>query len=107
LVDLIIICIRHPAGANQTLLISDGKDVHTSELFRRTASATGRRARLMPLPKQVFEVCSRALGGANLAGRLRGLSQVDISNTRELLSWAWPISRDEGLRRATVRWRKL
>ena len=41
LVDLLVTCIQHPAAAGQTFLVSDGEDVSTTELLRRTAQAMG------------------------------------------------------------------
>ena len=47
LVDLIVTCILHPAAANQTFLVSDGEDLSTTELLRRTAAALGKEPRLL------------------------------------------------------------
>ncbi|MBC7860121.1 MAG: NAD-dependent epimerase/dehydratase family protein, partial [Burkholderiaceae bacterium] len=45
LVDLLLVCARHPDAAGQVFLVSDGDDVSTAELLRRLAGAMGRRAR--------------------------------------------------------------
>lgn len=39
LVDLIELCIDHPAAENEIFLVSDGEDLSTPELLRRTANA--------------------------------------------------------------------
>lgn len=99
LIDLVITCLDHPAAANQTFLAADGEDLSTTELLRRMAQALGRPARLLPLPVSVLEAGARVLGRRDLAQRLCGSLQVDISKARTLLGWNPPISVDEGLRR--------
>lgn len=99
LVDLIVACVDHPAAANQTFLVSDGEDLSTPDLLRRTAKALGRPARLMPVPKHMLEKGLKILGKGDLAQRLCGSLQVDISKTRELLGWAPPVTVDEALKK--------
>jgi len=99
LVDLIITCLDHPAAANQTFLISDGEDLSTTELLRRMGLALGRPARLIPVPVSLLTSGAALLGRRDMAQRLCGSLQVDISKARALLGWKPPISVDEGLRR--------
>lgn len=100
LVDLVAICVEHPAARGQTLLVSDGEDLSTTELLRRLAAALGKRARLVPVPERALVVAARALGLGSLAQRLCGSLCVDSAPTRQLLGWAPPLSVDEGLRAA-------
>lgn len=100
LVDLITVCLRHPAAANQTFMVSDGEDLSTVDLIRRTARAMGVRARLVPVSVWLLEAGAALLGKNDMAQRLCGNLQVDLSKTRSLLGWEPPISVDEGLRRA-------
>ena len=100
LVDLLATCVEHPAAPGQTLLVSDGEDLSTTELLRRLATALGKRARLVPVPQQALIVAARALGAGSIAQRLCGSLCVDIAPTRRLLGWAPPVSVDEGLRAA-------
>ena len=99
LVDLIVTCIDHPAAANQTFLVSDGEDLSTTELLRRMGLALGRPARLIPVPVSLLTAGAALLGRRDMAQRLCGSLQVDISKARTLLGWKPPISVDEGLRR--------
>ena len=103
LVDLILTCVRHPNATNQTFLVSDGEDLSTTELLRRTAKALGRPARLLPVPGAALRVAATALGKRELAQRLFGSLQVDIAKTRSLLGWAPLVSVDEGLRQTAAR----
>jgi len=97
LVDLIVTCLSHPAAANQTFLVSDGEDLSTTELLRRTALAMGCKARLIPVPAFIMQAGARLLGKGDVAQRLYGSLQVDISKTRSLLGWNPPITVDQGL----------
>ena len=100
LVDFIITCLEHPAAANETFLVSDGEDLSTPDLIRRMACAMNRPARLLPVPKSVLMAGAIILGRRDMAQRLCGNLQVDISKSRTLLGWNPPISVEEGLRRA-------
>ena len=100
LVDLLVSCVKHPAAAGQTFLVSDGEDVSTSELLRRTAQAMGKKAFLLPIPAFVLELGAALLGKRAVVQRLCGSLQLDINKTRQLLRWNPPVSVDEGLRRA-------
>lgn len=97
LVDLIATCLRHPAAANQTFLVSDGSDLSTTELLQRTAAAFGRRARLFPVPPAMLRAGATIVGKGMAARRLLGSLQVDISRTRQVLGWSPPMSVDEQL----------
>jgi UDP-glucose 4-epimerase len=100
LVDLIVTCLIHPAAANQTFLVSDGEDVSTTELLRRMGQALGCTARLLPVPASWLKLAADMLGKADMAQRLCGSLQVDISKTRQLLGWQPPLSLDSGLKKA-------
>ena len=100
LVDFIITCLEHPAAANETFLVSDGEDLSTPDLIRRMARAMNRPARLLPVPKSMLMAAATMLGKRDMAQRLCGSLQVDISKARALLGWNPPVSVDEGLRRA-------
>jgi nucleoside-diphosphate-sugar epimerase len=100
LVDFIVTCITHPQAANQTFLVSDGKDLSTTVLVRAMAQAAGVPARLLPVPVWALQAGASLLGKGNAVQRLCGNLQVDISKVRSLLGWVPPVSVKEGLRRA-------
>lgn len=97
LIDLIITCINHPAAANQTFLVSDGDDMTTTDLLKRTAKALGKRAWLMPLPVGWLVMAAKVLGKQAQAQRLLGSLQVDTAKTRGLLGWMPPVAVDRAL----------
>ena len=100
LVDFIVTCMEHPSAANETFLVSDGEDLSTAELVRRLARAMGRPSRLIPIPPAVLMAGATLFGRREMAQRLVGSLQVDISKARRILGWVPPVSIDEGLRRA-------
>jgi nucleoside-diphosphate-sugar epimerase len=97
LVSLILICLEHPDAVNQVFLASDGEDLSTTALMRRTAFALGKSARLVPVPAAALTVVAGLLGKRDVAQRLCGSLQVDIAKTRRVLGWAPPLSVDAGL----------
>lgn len=98
LASLIVICIDHPAAANQTFLVSDGVDLSTTQLLRRLSSALGKPARLLPVPEWMLKLAASSLGRQAAVQRICGSLQVDISKNRELLGWAPPINIDKAMR---------
>lgn len=102
LIDLIFACIDHPAAANQTFLVSDGEDLSTTELLRRLSQAMNAPVHLLPVPPSLLQLGAGWMGKSDMAQRLLGSLQVDISHTRKTLGWTPLISVDEGLRRAVA-----
>ena len=101
LASLVEQCVRHPAAANETFLVSDGEDLSTSELLRRIAKAMHRPSRLVPIPESWLFTAASLLRREAVARRLLGSLQVDIEKTRRLLGWSPPLSVDESLAIAT------
>ena len=102
LVDFIVTCIEHPAAANETFLVSDGEDLSTPDLIRRLARAMGRPARLVPVPESLLWAGATLLGKRDVAKRLLGSLQVDISKARQTLGWTPPVTVEDGLRQAVA-----
>jgi nucleoside-diphosphate-sugar epimerase len=103
LVDFIITCMAHPKAANQTFLVSDGRDLSTTELVRGLARAAGVSECLLPVPVWLLQAGASLLGKSDAVQRLCGNLQVDISKARSLLGWTPPITVKEGLHRAVNR----
>lgn len=102
LVDVITLCIRHPAAANQIFLVSDDDDISTAELLRRMAAALGRPSRLFQAPSALIKLAARLTGMGDINLRLLSSLQVDIKKTKDLLGWSPPVSVDEGLRQTAA-----
>jgi nucleoside-diphosphate-sugar epimerase len=105
LIDLIQLCIVHPAAANQTFLASDGMDLSTPELLTAMAAALGKPARLIKLPESLLMLGAKLVGKQAMAQRLCGSLQVDSSKARELLGWQPPVSVQEALHKVAVDYR--
>ena len=105
LIDLIISCISNPAAGNQTFLAGDGEDLSTSELLRRLSIALGKPIRLLPVPVWLLKSVLNAIGKRDIAKRLCGSLQVDISKSHKVLGWTPPLSVDEALK-LTADWYK-
>jgi nucleoside-diphosphate-sugar epimerase len=102
LADFLVTCVGHPKAAGQNFLISDGEDVSTSELLRRTAMAMEKKILLLPVPSPLLTFSALLLGKRKVAKRLCSSLQVDIEKNRQLLGWTPSITLDEGLKK-TVR----
>lgn len=103
LVDALATCATHPAAAGQTYLVSDGEDVSTPELIRRTAKALGVSCRLFPLTLSIMRLAGKLTGKSGAVNRLTGSLTVESSKIRRELRWVPPFTMEEGLR-ATGEW---
>ncbi|WP_448682085.1 UDP-glucose 4-epimerase family protein [Pseudomonas nicosulfuronedens] len=97
LVDLLLLCARHPAAAGQVFLVSDGDDLSTAQLCRSLSQALGVRPRLLPVPAALLRLLGSLTGRSQQVQRLLGSLQVDISVTRSRLGWTPPISVEQAL----------
>lgn len=98
LVDLIEVCINHPAAAGNVFLASDGDDLSTTLLLRRLAKALGKQARLIPIPAWLLNLAAASVGKQMIVRRLCESLQVDISKNFELLGWTPPVNVDKAMR---------
>jgi len=99
LVDFLVTCLRHPKAANQTFMVSDGRDLSTRDLALGLARAAGVSARLLPVPVWLLQSVAAALGRSGMAQRLCANLQIDISKAKDLLGWSAPVSVAEALRK--------
>ena len=102
LIDFIEICLEHPAAANQIFMVSDGEDISTTDLLRRTAAALQVPARLIPVPQSWLEGCFKLVGKSELSHRLCKSLRLDITKAKTVLGWHPPVSVDEGLLRTAA-----
>jgi nucleoside-diphosphate-sugar epimerase len=87
LVDLLIVCARHPNAPGNIFMVSDGADMGIKELVTRIASAMNKRLLLVQVPVGLMTGTAKLLGKQGVADRLLGSLQVDISNTQATLEW--------------------
>ena len=106
LVSLITICMHHPAAVNQVFLVSDGCDLSTTQLLQECATALGVKSRLWHVPQRLIEGLAALVGERDVAQRLCGNLQVDISKAHKLLEWAPPISVADGLKATALAFKR-
>jgi nucleoside-diphosphate-sugar epimerase len=102
LVNLVQRCINHPNANNKVFLVSDDRDVSTTELLRIVADAMDLPCRLILFPKSLLTLAASIFGKKDIARRLLGSLQVDISKTKSELDWKPVITIEEAIR-LTVR----
>lgn len=105
LVDLIVLCIEHPAAAGRVFVVCDGEDLSTTDFLRRTAAAMGLRARLWPVPMAWLRLAATLIGKPELGQRLCGSLQIDARPTQQILGWSPAVSVDAGLKKAVEGYR--
>ena len=100
LVDLIITCIDHPHATNQSFLVSDDRDVSTTELLRSMTLVSGeQQPRLIPVPVCVLCLACRLSGKLAVIEKLCGNLQVDIGHTKGVLRWRPLVSFQDGIQK--------
>lgn len=97
LVDLIALCVKHPAAANEIFLAGDAEDLSTTELLQLLARVLGRPSRLIPVPVWLMEWGAAIFGRRMVIRKICGDLQVDTSKVRRLLNWNPPVTVDDGL----------
>jgi len=100
LVSLILLSATHPAAPNQIFLVSDDEDVSLPTLLRKMAAALNLPIRLIPIPTFLIKLGAGILGKSNVAQRLCGSLQLDITKTKQVLGWSPPHTLDQGLAQA-------
>ncbi len=99
LVDLIRVCINHPAAANRVIMAGDDEDVSTTQILRGIAEGMGKPSRLIPVPESLLWAGASLIGKKAMAEKVLGSLQVDISETKALLGWQPPYTFEEGMKR--------
>ena len=98
LCDLVITTLTHPNAANRTFLVSDGEALSTHELLATLTSAFGRKPRSIPVSPAALRLLGSLAGRRPVVERLLDSLEVEISTTRETLSWKPPFTCSAGLR---------
>lgn len=98
LVDLIIICLDHPRARNQIFLASDGNDRSLSQILRSLSDVNDSRSMTFRFPARVLKYFLYCIGKRDIADRLLGSLQVDISKAKKELGWIPKMKVDDELR---------
>jgi UDP-glucose 4-epimerase len=82
---------------------SDGQDLSTAELARQIATAMGRRAHVLAVPRTLLTVAATLTGRRAELARLCGSLTLDSALVRRELGWSPPVSVTQGIA-STVAW---
>ena len=82
-------------------MVSDGDDLSTTDLLQQCANALNVKSRLIPVPQKWIVAFVTLLGKKEIAIRLCGNLQVNITKAQKLLGWVPPISVEDGLKATT------
>ena len=97
LCSFIELCLTHSKAAGEVFLVSDGKDLSTTELFEKIIRALDKKSYLFYLPEGLIKLLTGILGRGTEFERLFGSLQVDILKNHQLLGWQPKVSIDEGI----------
>ncbi|WP_231580740.1 NAD-dependent epimerase/dehydratase family protein [Photobacterium gaetbulicola] len=87
LVSLLVLCVSHPAAANQVFLAADTETISTKQLIDTLANVAGRKVIQVPVPVGLMRSVARLLGKGALASQLLDDLVVDNTKARERLGW--------------------
>ncbi|MFN7103080.1 MAG: NAD-dependent epimerase/dehydratase family protein [Pseudorhizobium sp.] len=97
LCDLVITTLEHPDAAGRTFLVSDGEAISSHELLSTLTSAFGQKPRSVPVSPAALRLLGSLAGRGPAVERILDSLEVDISATRETLSWEPPFTCSTGL----------
>lgn len=103
LIDLIKTCISHPNAAGNTFLVSDDRDLSTTELLQLMVQAYGKKPRLLPVPMSWLRLVGRLTGRHQVISRLCGSLQVDITHTKAVLGWSPPFTVEQSIKSCIIK----
>ena len=105
LISLIVCCIDHPKATNEVFLISDGKDVSTTELCQKMANALAKKVYLFSIPLSLMRFVANMLGKADVTDRLFGTLIIDSTKARDLLDWKPVVTMEQELNKTVEAYR--
>ncbi|WP_029620034.1 NAD-dependent epimerase/dehydratase family protein [Pseudorhizobium marinum] len=88
---------REHLNGIRTFLVSDGDALSTHELLSTLTSAFGRKPRSIPVSPAALRLLGSLAGRRPAVERLLDSLEVDMSATRETLSWEPPLTCSTGL----------
>jgi len=107
LISFIVMCLQHPAAANQTFHVSDDDDISTSELLIRLGKALSKPVRNLYVPLPILRAGLNIIGKGGWIEKLCGDLRADISKAKSLLEWRPKTTMDIELEETVRWWREL
>ena len=96
LCDAVHRCLVAPTPVAGTYLLSDNRDLSTSELIQLIAKTSGRGTRLWPFPTSLWRLVSR-LRPDGATAKLVGSLYLDVTPFMNALAWAPAFTPEQGL----------
>jgi nucleoside-diphosphate-sugar epimerase len=90
------VCLLDTRAANETFLVSDGRDMSTAELIRRLSGVMGYPDPAVRFPPKLLQCGLSLVGKSGIAERLLSDLQVSIEKNSSLLDWRPPYSFEQG-----------
>ena len=87
LVEILTLCVEHPAAANELFLVADGEDLSTGEIVKVLGQGMGRSVLLVPVPAVFLRWAATLTGRRNMYTQLCESLQVDACKLRNVLGW--------------------
>ncbi|WP_414154089.1 NAD-dependent epimerase/dehydratase family protein [Pseudomonas sp. BNK-43-a] len=87
LVEILELCIAHPAAANELFLVADGEDLSTGQIAKLLGQGMGRSVMLLPVPAFLLAWAAALVGRKSMYIQLCESLQVDAGKVRRLLDW--------------------
>lgn len=100
LVDFILLCSKHDLAPGNVFLISDDRDISTTELYQLIQKSLSKPIHNFYFPKVLFEILVKVFRKKELLQRLYGSLQVDITKSKTLLDWKPVESIEQGIRQS-------
>ncbi|EGQ8295099.1 NAD-dependent epimerase/dehydratase family protein [Vibrio parahaemolyticus] len=92
LVDLLIVCAKHPNAPGNIFLANENNTVSTRDFVNAIAVGQGRKVFQIPIPVGLMRFAGRLIGKSTMIEQLFGNLEVDSSNLKEILNWTPPYS---------------
>lgn len=102
LCDFILHCVQDPRAFNQIFLVSDGRDLSTTELLQEAAKALEVPSRLLPFPVSLMTFAAKLIGKKNITDRLCQSLRVDSQKAQKQMEWSPPYTIQQGLRESAA-----
>jgi len=99
LADLILVCCEHPNAKGKTFLVSDDEDISLCDLLRSLSGYLGKKPWLFSVPQNILMLLLTLIRKKALAQRLCKPLQVDIEETKSMLSWTPKCHLQDGLKK--------
>lgn len=102
LCDFILHCVQDPRAFNQIFLVSDGKDLSTTELLKEAAKALEVSSRLLPFPVSLMTFAANLLRKKKITDRLCQSLRIDSQKAQKQMAWSPPYTLQQGLRESAA-----